>query len=285
MAKAKAHGGPTVYTKATTPDWDGYYARDMTRQQDNWIWGDKNQMPTILSLLTPKYQARLVQMHYHEIVNNAPQWNASFCYPEGYLRWWARASFAGNWQLQVTPYNVQFMSGIADNFFRQVLIGQTHVQKIRQWYGETVGFWDGDTLVTYTANIQGWSQHTMFEYSDALEAIEIFTPAKDKDGKVLGIDTEVVLYDPEALVQPVRMVDHHVKIAGPADPEKRITYVRCLTNVRNVNGKPTQLGEGDEGFVDYYGRPWAKVWEKYFEQGWDKPEEDELPADIGDLFK
>ncbi len=28
MAAAKAKGGPTVYTKATVPDWDGYYSRD-----------------------------------------------------------------------------------------------------------------------------------------------------------------------------------------------------------------------------------------------------------------
>ena len=28
MAQAKAKGGPTVYTKATVPDWDGYYRRD-----------------------------------------------------------------------------------------------------------------------------------------------------------------------------------------------------------------------------------------------------------------
>jgi hypothetical protein len=28
LAQAKAHGGPTVYTKATTPDWDGFYIRD-----------------------------------------------------------------------------------------------------------------------------------------------------------------------------------------------------------------------------------------------------------------
>ena len=28
LAAAKAHGGPTVYTKATTPDWDGFYDRD-----------------------------------------------------------------------------------------------------------------------------------------------------------------------------------------------------------------------------------------------------------------
>jgi hypothetical protein len=52
-----------------------------------------------------------------------------------------------------------------------------------------------------------------------------------------------------------------------------------------VNGRPAQLHEGDEGFVDYYGRPWAKVWEEYFEKGWDKPAEEEIPADIGDIFK
>src|SRR4030095_7425288 len=28
MAAAKARGGPTVYTRATMPDWDGYYQRD-----------------------------------------------------------------------------------------------------------------------------------------------------------------------------------------------------------------------------------------------------------------
>jgi hypothetical protein len=91
MAAAKAKGGPTVYTKATTPDWDGYYARD--QQADHgaeWIWGTVNQVPTILSLLTPEYQTRMVQMNYHEAVDNAPQWEASFCYPEGFMRWWAK---------------------------------------------------------------------------------------------------------------------------------------------------------------------------------------------------
>src|SRR4030095_813762 len=41
--------------------------------------------------------------------------------------------------------------------------------------------------------------------------------------------------------------------------------------VVNVNGKPTQLAPTDPRYVDYYGRPWAKNWEKYFEQGWGKP--------------
>jgi hypothetical protein len=76
-----------------------------------------------------------------------------------------------------------------------------------------------------------------------------------------------------------------VKTGGGGDPGQSPTFIECLSNVRNVNGKPTQLGEGDPGFVDYYGRPWAKNWEAYFEKGWDKPAEEEIPADIGDIFK
>ena len=71
------------------------------------------------------------------------------------MRWWAQASQGGNFQLTMTPWNVQFLSGIAANFLRQVLIGKEHVQKVPQWYGETVGFWDGTTLVSWTANVQG----------------------------------------------------------------------------------------------------------------------------------
>ena len=61
------------------------------------------------------------------------------------------------------------------------------------------------------------------------------------------------------------------------------TFVECLSNIRNVNGRPTQLTPGHPDFIDYYGRPWAKNWETFFEAGWDKPQE-ELPAAITDIF-
>ena len=143
MAQAKAAGGPTVHTRQTMPDWDGWYGRVAEDAGTQWIWGTINQTSTILSVLTPEYQKRMVQMNYHEGVTNAPQWEASFCYPEGFMRWWAQASGAGNFQLTVTPAQVQMLSGTADNFLRQVLIGRSHVQKVPQWYGETVGFWNG----------------------------------------------------------------------------------------------------------------------------------------------
>ena len=300
LAAAKAKGGPTQYTKATTPDWDGYYDRDTQASDtpgltpyarigtpfakflrgERWYWGGIDQVSTIISLLTPEYQKRWVQMLYHEGVDNSHQWNAQFCYPEGFIRWWAWPSRGAEFQLTVTAWQVQFISGVADNFLRQVLIGKQHVQKVPQWYGETVGFWDGTTLIAWTANIQAWTQHTMYETSGKLEAVETFTPAYDAQGKFIGLDQEAVFYDPEALVQPVHYKDRFLRKATPADPKARYTFIECLSNIHNVNGRPKQLNKDDPDFVDFYGRPWAQVWDKYFEQGWDKPADNLMPEDV-----
>ena len=286
LAAAKAKGGPTVYTKATTPDWDGYYQRDAQADRGSeWIWG-VSQAPTVLSLLTPEYQKRMVQLIYHEAVTNAPQWSASFCYPEGFMRWWAQPSQAGNFQLTMTPWMVQTISGIADNFLRQVMIGkEQHVQRVPQWFGETIGFWDGTTLVTHTANIQGWTlTHSMFEFSNKMETVETFKPALDADGKFVGLDHEAIFYDPDAFVAPVRATYRFARRATPDDPTRRYSYVECVSNIQNTNGRPSQLTNADPRFVDYYGRPWAKNWEKYFEAGWEKPDGD-IPSEILDIFK
>jgi hypothetical protein len=286
LAAAKSKGGPTIYTKATTPDWDGYYARDNSDRGAQWIWG-VSQAPTVLSLLTPEYQKRMVQLIYHEAVTNAPQWNASFCYPEGFIRWWSQPSQAGNFQLTMTPRMMQTISGIADNFLRQVMIGkETHVQQVLQWYGETIGFWDGTTLITHTANIQGWTlTHGMFETSDKLETVETWKPAVDASGTFIGLDHETIFYDPDAFVAPVRATYRFARRATMDDPNRRYTYIECLSNIQNVNGRPGQMPPNDPRYVDYYGRPWAKDWEKYFEADWDKPADSDLPPGILDIFK
>ena len=186
MAEAVKAGGPTKHTKQTVPDWDGFYRRNDQQDAPNqWLWGNINQASTILSLLTPEYQKRMVQGAFHEAVTNAPQWNASFCYPEGLLRYYTQFAVQQPIEVMTTPYQVQFLGGIADNFLRRVLIGRQHVQQVPQWYGETVGFWKGDTLISWTANVQGWTiTHAMFEYSDKFETIEIVTPQSRRQRKL-----------------------------------------------------------------------------------------------------
>jgi hypothetical protein len=306
LAKAKAHGGPTIYTKATTPDWDGFYIRDPNGTDtpgftgpdqrgfsaffgrgERWQWGGINQVPTLLSLLTPEYQRRYVQMLYHEVVDNSKQWSASFCWPEGFTRWWAEPSQASNFELSITPTRVEFLSGVADNFIREFLVGQTHhVQKVPQWYGETIAFWDGDTLVGWTANVQGWTQHTLFEFSNEMQTVETFKPLYDAQHHFVGLQTEAVWYDPESLVQPVVLHDRFLRWAKAGDPRARFTFIECLSNIKDVNGRPEQLSPGDPDYVDYYGRPWAQDWEKYFEKGWkDKPDDSGVPSDILNQLK
>lgn len=268
MAQAQKAGGPTIHTRQTLPTWDGWYRRG--GQSDQWIWGRNLQTATMISLLTPEYQKRMVQMNYHETVSNSPQWMAAFCYPEGFMRWWAQFSYA-TLEVMMTPHQVQFLSGTADNFLRKVLIGRKHVQEVPQWFGETVGFWNGNTLVAWTANVQAWTlSHSMFEYSSSLEVIEVFRPRAD--GKVITV--EATFYDPEAFVRPLHIVTPWEFQTRPDDPEARHMFVECRvqsTIVNGPDGRPTQLTFVDDGYIDYFGRPWAQNWEKHFEQGWERP--------------
>jgi hypothetical protein len=271
LAEAKKAGGPTKHTRATLPNWDGHYRR--LQPEEQWVWGRNLQTATMLSLLTPEFRKRMVQQNYHEVVNNSPQWDASFCYPEGFMRWWAEASLGGDIEVMMTPDQVQFLSGIADNFLRRVLIGRTHVLQVPQWYGETVGFWNGNTLVAWTANVQGWTlSHSMFEFSSQMETIEVFMPSAD--GKTITVDT--TFYDPEAFTRPLHTVTPWQLRTGLGDPDWRFNFVECRvqsTIVNGPDGRPTELIPGEPGFIDYFGRPWAQNWEEHFEKGWVKPEE------------
>lgn len=270
MAEAQKAGGPTVHTRQTLPNWDGRYRRGAPNEQ--WIYGRNLQTATMISLLTPEYQQRMAQHNYHEVVSNSPQWNAAFCYPEGMMRWWAQFSLGGTIEVLMTPNQVQFLSGIADNLLRKIHVGQKHVQQVPQWYGETVGFWNGNTLITWTANVQGWTlSHSMFEFSSALEIVEVFRPGAD--GKTITV--EATFYDPEAFTRPLHTVTPWELDSGPADPNARHTFVECRvqsTIINGPDGRPTQLTFVDDGYVDYFGRPWAQNWEKHFEQGWERPE-------------
>jgi hypothetical protein len=267
LAEAQARGGPTQHDRASLPDWDGWYGRG--DPQNQWLYGRNLQTATLLKLLTPEYQTRMTQMNYHEAVSNSPQWNASFCYPEGLLRWWAQFAIQ-NIEVLVTPKQVQLLSGLADNFLRKILIGQQHEELVPQWYGETVGFWDGTTLVTHTANVQGWTlSHSMFEYSNSLEVIETFSPNPDGSGLLVA----ATFYDPEAFLRPLHTVTPWTKRAAIDTPGNRYTFVECRvqSSIENgPDGRPTQKIFSDPDYIDYFNRPWARNWEQFFEQGWEK---------------
>jgi hypothetical protein len=271
LARAKSNGGPTIYDRDHPPPaWDGYY-NTRTLQPQQWSFGNNVQAGTLMQVLTPEYQQRFTQALYHVAVSNSAQWVSSTCYPEGIMRWWAQG--IRDVQISVTPHQVQLLSGTALNILRQILIGQKHVSLISQWYGETVGFWDAETLVGWTDHVQGWwMSHSLPEFSSELQAVEVYTRDEQRN-----LHLEITLYDPLAFVAPLRLEAVYTYLQG-LDSDSRYQWKECQQALWNVNGRlqPVAPGKVIEYRVpDWYDRPWARIWEEYFEEGMQRPEPEE----------
>jgi len=287
LAETRQRGGPTQHTYATVPgEWTGRYQHPARADNQYWIRMRHVQIPTILSLLTPEYQQRFVQEAYHHGNTNAPQWPSQYCWPEGFLRRWHESAL---WEqsVMVTPNLVQFLGGVARNFITNIHIGRELNMSgdvprlgadVPRWYGDTIGFWDGDTLITWTSNIQGWSSHAAFEFSNRMQTIEIYTPNRDENGEFVGLNHEAILYDDEALVEPVRIIRNIIKLSGFETGEPQ-PFIECVPTIYPIDGLGTPVNPGDVieyEIPDMYGRPWAHTWEKYWEDGMDRPQEEDI---------
>ena len=282
LEEARRRGGPSIYTQATLPDWSGRYLRQRAKTA-TWFHGAVLQVPTYLSLLTPEYQKRFVQQMYHYSGSNAAQWPGSYCWPEGFMRRFAQYGGA-RVALAMTPDLVLDIRNAAKTLVTQIHIGRTFNEEgvvprlgpdVPQWLGETIGFWDGDALITWTSNVQGWISHGGFEFSNRLQSIEIYTPRRDGSGTLIGVKQEVVLYDPEAFVEPVRIVQHLDKL-GDLNEDDPFSIMECIPQTFPVDGHATPMSPGqtfEYTVPDIFGRPWAQIWERYHEQGMERPKE------------
>jgi hypothetical protein len=184
----------------------------------------------------------------------------------------------------VTPSLVQIMAGDADNFITNIHIGRTfnlsgNVPRmgadVPRWLGETIGFWDGDALITWTSNVQGWISHGGFEFSSRLQSIEIYTPRRDGSGTLISVKQETLLYDPEAFVEPVRIVQSLDKL-GDLNEGDPFPIMECIPQSFPVDGHTTPMSPGQTfqyTLPDIFGRPWAQTWERHHEDGMERPKE------------
>lgn len=283
LEETRAKGGPTQHTAATLPDWNGSYSRRRDKRA-SWFNGAILQNPTYLSLLTPEYQRRFVQQMYHYSGSSAPQWPGSYCWPEGFMRRLAQYG-GGSVNIIVTPDLVLDIRNAAKTLITQIHMGREFDESgvvprlgadVPRWFGETVGFWDGDALITWTSNVQGWMSHGGFEYSNKFQSVEIYTPFSDDSGS--GLKHEVILYDDEAFVDPVRIVHYmdRQKALNEGDP---FMYMECVPTNFPEDGLATP--KTPDSIVEHRlpnipGRPWADIWERYHEEGMQQPEEEDI---------
>jgi hypothetical protein len=283
QSEAASRGGPTVYTQATLPDWNGRYERQRAKVR-SWLYGNVLQIPTYLSLLTEDYQRYFVQQAYHS-TRNQHQWPATYCWPEGFMRRISQFG-GGDTSIIMTPQLILDLRFTSQRMATQIHIGRSFIEEggvprlgpdVPRWYGETIGFWDGEALISWTSNIQGWMSHGIHEYSSRLQSIEIYTPRRDEGDNLIGLKHEIVLYDDDAFIEPVRVVQWLDRTRDLNEGEP-IPADECIPSTFPINGEATPASPGqtiEYVMPDIYGRPWAVIWEQYHEAGMSRSPPDE----------
>jgi len=113
-----------------------------------------------------------------------------------------------------------------------------------------------------------------------MQTVEIYTPNHDEEGNFIGLNHEAIFYDPEVWVEPVRVVRNYVKQNEFDDPDATpYVFVECIQTIFPIDGYATPVSHGDVieyEIPDMYGRPWAEIWDKNFEQDMEKPEEEDI---------
>ena len=268
-------------------EWTGRYLHPARAENQYWFRMRHVQIPTILSVLTPEYQKRMVQEAYHHGHTNRPQWPSQYCWPEGFLRRWHESAL---WEqsIMVTPSLVQIMAGVARNFVTNVHVGREFKMDgavprlgadVPRWYGETIGFWDGDALITWTSNIQGWATHAAFEHSSRMQTSRFTRRTATATARSSASITRRFFTTPKRSSNRCASSATFVKLSGfeQGDPQP---FIECVQTIFPIEGSL------DAGHARHHvsstrcrtctGAPGRNIWEQYWEEGLERPQEEDV---------
>ena len=124
------------------------------------------------------------------------------CLPSGTPRVTTPCAYCGYQIMQGPGFVAIFYEW--NHLFQYIpLDGRAHVDsKIKTWQGDSVGRWEGNTLVVDTTNMNDktWVARGAAIHTSAMHTVERYTPV-DKD----NIDYEVRIEDPNVFTQPWKM--------------------------------------------------------------------------------
>lgn len=241
--KSKAHGG-TRYgrgTYAKMPDWSGLWTHEF-----GFAWDARNVNRTALGAgsavaqamldhcidfpckdwmtadLTPLYKLRYRQKL--TAVAHGFEWDQlTDCLPAGFPRMLIDPFYR---EYIVTP-DETWMSAETEGEFRRIYTdGRGHIPESEAfplWDGDSIGFWDGDTLVVHTLYMRSEelqrNQPSISREASTIERIRLLDPNTLED--------DVTLYDPIALKKPWRGVEHYLRIDSA---HARLDMWSCASN-------------------------------------------------------
>ncbi len=235
---AEADGG-TRHAWETIPDWSGLWENapgsSFALRPGERPNGRGFATETTMKL-TPLYAAE------HEMRMRQGERGEDFdpitwCLPAGFPRWLVEPFLK---EFLATPDRALLMNEMNNEVRRIYTDGRGHIPEefaYPMWFGDSIGFWDGPTLVIHTNNIKAnLYQREQPAHSDQLETVEEWTEIRD------GLmEVKISLYDPEALLEPHHSIRYYRNI-DDQDGALRVLHWSCAENqpvVRTAEGGST----------------------------------------------
>ena len=247
----RANGG-TKHTLASVPRWDGLWVAAGNTHMAAFIDTGKLGGKVREDVLTPAYEAAYKERWRQQTEQGQVDYDRlGECQPPGMPRF------------LLEPYSHEFINLPNESYLinafgpsiRRVLIGKQHsnLYGTHSWYGDTIGFWDGNRLIMstkylYPADFTRWSPMT----SNQFESIEIWE-LKKYPGGIERLEVQATFYDTYAFVKPVQVVYAFRHATELQKADYRINHWECeQTNNTYLDdrGKSNFHLPGEKGFND-----------------------------------
>jgi len=247
----QANGG-TTHTFDTLPRWDGLWQTAGNTMMEAFVDAPGFTGKVREGVLTPEYEVAYKERWRQQTELGQVQYDRlTHCEPQGYPRF------------LLEPYTHEFINLPQESYqindfassIRRVYIGQEHknVTGTHSWYGDIIGFWDGDKLVTNNvdllpADFTRWAPMT----SNQFESVEVWELKQYPDG-IERLEVQVTFYDSFAFKKPVHAVYAFRHAPQLEEAGYRVVHWECeLSNnaYRTEDGGTDYRLPGDEGFVD-----------------------------------
>lgn len=196
--------------------------------------------------LTPEYEAKVRKVL--EDRARGIEWDyLSNCIPLGFPRW-AATHFLK--EFVITPKQTWLMNEEQSEVRRVYTDGREHVSRDEAYplfEGDSVGFWDGDTLVVHTVDTKvGTWDRSGSAYSDQVNTIERIRKLNPN-----LIEDQMTVYDKLSLTQPWNVTFRFTRVTEPKD--LRIRMWSCNENnnvVQDESGNSKHVLPGEAGYKD-----------------------------------
>jgi len=223
-------GRPPTWAELAGPgyDWSGIYTRSKGGLQFDPDLAPREGPAT--AQLTPAGRQIVEAKAAHLEATGGEYDPISDCRPPGTPRWFTEPFLH---EFMIAPHQTLLINEMVNDVRRVYTDGRDHTSDedaYPSWNGDTIGFWDGDILVTHTKFLMAgqYQRGVQPNYSDEVTTVERWHKV---DPQTLQAD--VWVFDPVNLVKPWYTRQSYTRLTND-DHLLRIRYWDCRENSNNA---------------------------------------------------